>query len=327
MIPRLQPMRFLLVAAALTAAMFVPSHGQQSYPNRPIRILVGFQAGSSSDVAARGIAQKLSEILKNPVVVENRPGASSDVAAKAVAAAAPDGYTLYVATVANTINSAAKGAAATDVTTALMPIAQIGEVPNILVANPEVPVKTVADVIRLAKEKPGKLTYASTGSGSALHMAAELFSTMADVSLLHVPYQGSAAAMPDLLTGRVSIMFAPASTVIPFLQSGKLRAIASATGKRMTGMPDLPTVSEQGLPGFESSIWFGILAPAGLPDPIARKLEESILQAAASPDLIEQFKPQGIDVIRRDRAEFTAYVKAENAKWSKVIAERGLKLN
>ena len=225
------------------------------------------------------------------------------------------------------LKSAAKGAAATDVTTALMPIAQIGEVPNILVANPEVPVKTVADVIRLAKEKPGKLTYASTGSGSALHMAAELFSTMADVSLLHVPYQGSAAAMPDLLTGRVSIMFAPASTVISFLQSGKLRAIASATGKRMTGMPDLPTVSEQGLPGFESSIWFGILAPAGLPDPIARKLEESILQAAASPDLIEQFKPQGIDVIRRDRAEFTAYVKAENAKWSKVIAERGLKLN
>ena len=327
MIPRLQPMRSLLVAAALTAAMFVPSHGQQSYPNRPIRILVGFQAGSSSDVAARGIAQKLSEILKNPVVVENRPGASSDVAAKAVAAAAPDGYTLYVASVANTINSAAKGAAATDVTTALMPIAQIGEVPNILVANPEVPVKTVADVIRLAKEKPGKLTYASTGSGSALHMAAELFSTMADVSLLHVPYQGSAAAMPDLLTGRVSIMFAPASTVISFLQSGKLRAIASATGKRMTGMPDLPTVSEQGLPGFESSIWFGILAPAGLPDPVARKLEESILQASASPDLIEQFKPQGIDVIRRDRAEFTAYVKAENAKWSKVIAERGLKLN
>ena len=251
MIPRLQPMRSLLVAAALTAAAFVPSHGQQSYPNRPIRILVGFQAGSSSDVAARGIAQKLSDILKNPVVVENRPGASSDVAAKAVAAAAPDGYTLYVATVANTINTAAKGAAATDVTTALMPIAQIGEVPNILVVNPEVPATTVADIIRLAKEKPGKLAYASTGSGSALHMAAELFSTMAGVSLLHVPYQGSAAAMPDLLTGRISIMFAPASTVTSFLQSGKLRAIASATGKRATGMPDLPTVSEQGLPGFE----------------------------------------------------------------------------
>ena len=220
------------------------------------------------------------------------------MAAKAVAASAPDGYTLYLATVANTINSASKGAAATDITAALMPIAQIGEVPNILVVNPEVPAKTVADVIRLAKEKPGELTYASTGSGSALHMAAELFSNMAGVSLLHVPYQGSAAAMPDLLTGRTSIMFAPASTVVSFLQSGKLRAIASATEKRMAGMPELPTASEQGLPGFESSVWFGILAPAGLPDPIATKLEEAILQAAASPDVIEQFKPQGIDVIR-----------------------------
>ena len=317
----------LLAAAMLCVLSFAPAHGQQTYPDRPIRLLVGFQAGSSSDVAARVIAQKLSEILKNPVVVENRPGNSSDVAAKAVAASAPDGYTLYLATVANTINSAAKGAAATDLTTALMPIAQIGEVANILVVNPDVPVKTVPDVIRLAKEKPGDLTYASTGSGSALHMAAELFSNMAGVTLLHVPYQGSAAAMPDLLTGRTAIMFAPASTVVTFLQSGKLRAIASATAKRMPGMPDLPTAAEQGLPGFESSVWFGILAPVGLPEPIAKKLEDAILQASSSPDVIEQFKPQGIDAIRRDRAAFTDYVKSETAKWSKVIADRGLKMN
>jgi tripartite-type tricarboxylate transporter receptor subunit TctC len=142
-----------------------------------------------------------------------------------------------------------------------------------------------------------------------------------------VPYQGSAAAMPDLLTGRTSIMFAPASTVVSFLTSGKLRAIASATEKRMPGMPELPTASEQGLPGFESSVWFGILAPAGLPDPIARKLEAAILQAAAAPDVLEQFKPQSISAIPRDRAAFTAYVKSENAKWSKLIADRGLKLN
>lgn len=321
-----QTMRCLALAVAMLATSFAPAQSQ-NYPDRPIRILVGFQAGSSSDVAARVIAQKLGDLLKTPVVVENRPGASSDVAAKAVAASAPDGYTLYLATVANTINSASKGAAATDITTALMPIAQIGEVPNILVVNPDVPARTVADVIRLAKEKPGELTYASTGSGSALHMAAELFSNMAGVSLLHVPYQGSAAAMPDLLTGRTSIMFAPASTVVSFLQSGKLRAIASATQKRIAGMPDLPTASEQGLPGFESSVWFGIVAPAGLPDAIAGKLEQAILQAAASPDVIEQFKPQGIEVIARDRAAFTNYVKAENAKWSKVITDRGLKLN
>jgi tripartite-type tricarboxylate transporter receptor subunit TctC len=158
-------------------------------------------------------------------------------------------------------------------------------------------------------------------------MAAELFSDMAGVSLLHVPYQGSAAAMPDLLTGRTAIMFAPASTVVSFLQSGKLRAIASATAKRMPGMPDLPTAAEQGLAGFESSVWFGIAAPAGLPEPIARKLEGAILQASASPDVIEQFKPQGIDTIRRDHVEFPNYVKSETAKWSKVITDRGLKMN
>jgi tripartite-type tricarboxylate transporter receptor subunit TctC len=158
-------------------------------------------------------------------------------------------------------------------------------------------------------------------------MAAELFSNMAGVNLLNVPYQGSAQAMPDLLTGRTSIMFAPASTVVSFLQSGKLRAIASATAKRMPGMPDLPTAGEQGLPGFESSVWFGLLAPAGLPEPVAKKLEEAVLQAAASPDVVEQFKPQGIDVVRRNRTEFGSYIKSETAKWSKVIADRGLKLN
>jgi tripartite-type tricarboxylate transporter receptor subunit TctC len=316
----------LLAAAGSTAAV-VPGVAQQNYPNRPIRIIVGFQAGSSSDVAARVVSQKLSEIFKSAVVVENRPGASSDVAAKAVAAAAADGYTLYLATVANTINFASKGQAATDVASRLMPLAQIGEVPNILVVNPGVQARTVADVIRLAKEKPGELPYASVGSGSALHMAAELFSTMTEVRLLHVPYQGSAAAMADLLTGRTALMFAPASTVLEFVKSGKLRAIASATSKRMASLPELPTAAEQGLPGFESSVWFGILAPRGLPEPIAKTLETAILQATASPDVIAQFRTQSIDVIQRGQADFTAYIKAENEKWSKVIQVRGLKLD
>ena len=316
----------LLTAAGLAAAV-LPGVAQQAYPNRPIRIIVGFQAGSSSDVAARVVSQKLSEILKSAVVVENRPGASSDVAAKAVAAATPDGYTLYLATVANTINFAAKGQAATDVASKLMPLAQIGEVPNILVVNPDVQARTVADVIRLAKEKPGELPYASVGSGSALHMAAELFSTMTGVRLLHVPYQGSAAAMADLLTGRTSLMFAPASTVLEFVKSGKLRAIVSATSKRMASLPELPTATEQGLPGFESSVWFGILAPRGLPEPIAKTLETAILQATTSPDVIAQFRTQSIDVIQRGQADFTAYIKAENEKWAKVIEVRGLKLD
>lgn len=315
----------LLAAAGFTISA-IPGVAQQNYPNRPVRIIVGFQPGSSSDVAARVVGQKLTDILKSPVVIENRPGASSDVAAKAVAAAAPDGYTLYLATVANSINFAAKPQTMTDVAAKLMPIAQIGEVPNILVVNPDVQAQTVADVIRLAKEKPGELPYASVGSGSALHMAAELFSTMTGVRLLHIPYQGSAAAMADLLTGRTSLMFAPASTVLSFIKAGKLRAIATATSKRLAGMPELPTAAEQGLPGFESSVWFGLLAPRGLPDPIAKTLESAILQATASPDVIAQFDKQSIVVIQRNQADFTAYIKAENEKWAKVIEVRGLKL-
>ena len=242
-----------LFAAAGAATAVMPAAAQQSYPNRPIHIIVGFQAGSSSDVAARVVGQKLNEILKTMVVVENRPGGSSDVAAKAVAAATPDGYTLYLATVANSINFAAKGRTTTDVSSELIPLAQIGEVPNILVVNPDVQARTISDVIRLAKEKPGELAYASAGSGSALHMAAELFSTMTGVRLLHVPYQGSAAAMADLLTGRTSLMFAPASTVMEFIKSGKLRAIASATAKRLASAPDLPTAAEQG--AHQSTNW------------------------------------------------------------------------
>lgn len=316
-----------LLFASSCAAIVAPAHAQDAYPNRPIRIVVGFQAGSASDVAARVVGQKLNEILQTSVVVENRPGASSDIAAKAVAAAPPDGYTLFLCTVANSINLVSKGQGATDISTALLPIAQIGEVPNILVVNPSLPAHTVGDVIRLAKEKPGTLAYASAGNGSALHMAAELFSTISGIRLLHVPYQGSAPAMADLLGGRTSLMFAPASTVLALVNSGKLRAIASATTKRLASAPDIPTAAEQGLPNFESSVWTGLVAPVGLPAPIVKKLEAAILQATASPDVVAQFGAQGVDVVQRNQASFAAYIKSEDDKWSSVIQASGLKLN
>jgi tripartite-type tricarboxylate transporter receptor subunit TctC len=300
---------------------------QQSFPDRPIRIIVGFKAASSSDVAARVVGQKLAEILHTSIVVENKPGASSEVGAKYVIASAPDGYTLYLCTVANSINFAAKSSAFTDISSAMTSIAQIGEVPNILVVNPSLDVHTVSDVIRLAKAKPGQLSYASAGSGTALHMAGELFSSLAGVQLLHVPYQGSAAAMPDLLAGRTSLMFAPASTVINLVKAGKLRAIASTGLHRAAIMPDLPTVAEQGLPGFESSVWFGLLGPKGLPPEIAKKLETSVLAAAASTDVKEKFAVQGIDVIPRGQSDFNKYIKAEDEKWGKVIKDRNLHLN
>jgi tripartite-type tricarboxylate transporter receptor subunit TctC len=299
----------------------------QTFPDRPIRIIVGFRPASASDVAARLVGQKLGEILKVSVIIENKPGASSEVGARYVATSPPDGYTLYLGTVANSINYAAKSDSYIDLSTGLAPIAEIGEVPNMLVVTPSLDARTVADIIRLAKAKPGELTYASAGPGTALHMAAELFSSRTGVQMLHVPYQGSAAAMPDLLEGRTSLMFVPASTVVDLVKAGKLRAIAATGLRRLDLMPDLPTVAEQGLPGFESSVWSGLLAPNGLPPEVAKKLETAILAAAASPDMKDKFAIQGIDVIARGQTEFTAYIKAENEKWAKVIKDRGLKLD
>ncbi|HEY0224439.1 MAG TPA: tripartite tricarboxylate transporter substrate binding protein [Pseudolabrys sp.] len=299
----------------------------QTFPDRPIRIIVGFRPASASDVAARLVGQKLGEILKVSVIVENKPGASSEVGARYVATSPPDGYTLYLGTVANSINYAAKSDSYIDLSTGLAPIAEIGEVPNVLVVTPSLDAHNVADIIRLAKAKPGELTYASAGPGTALHMAAELFSSRTGVQMLHVPYQGSAAAMPDLLEGRTSLMFVPASTVVDLVKAGKLRAIAATGLHRLELMPDLPTVAEQGLPGFESSVWSGLLAPNGLPPEVAKKLETAILAAAASPDMKDKFAIQGIDVIGRGQTEFAAYIKAENEKWSKVIKDRGLKLD
>ena len=299
----------------------------QTFPDHPIRIIVGFRAASASDVAARLVGQKLGEILKVGVVIENKPGASSEVGARYVATSAPDGYTLYLGTVANSINYAAKSDSFIDLATGLAPIAEIGEVPNVLVVTPSLDAHTVADVIRLAKAKPGALSYASAGAGTALHMAAELFSSRTGVTMLHVPYPGSAAAMPDLLEGRTSLMFVPASTVVDLVKAGKLRAIAATGSHRLALMPDLPTVAEQGLPGFESSVWSGLLAPNGLPADVAKKLEISILAAAASPDMKDKFAVQGIEVIARGQKDFTAYIKVENDKWAKVIKDRGLKLD
>lgn len=315
-----------ILIAGLTV-IATTADAQQSFPDRPIRIIVGFRAGSASDVAARLVSQKLGEILKTSVIVENKPGASSEVGAKYVIASAQDGYILYLCTVANSINFAAKSEAFTDISSAMTPLAEIGEVPNILVVNPSLDAHTVSDVIRLAKAKPGELSYASAGVGTALHMAAELFSSRTGVQMLHVPYQGSAAAIPDLLAGRTSLMFAPASTVIELVKGGKLRAIASTGLHRAKVMPDLPTVAEEGLPGFESSVWFGVLGPKGLPPEIAKKLETSILAAAASPDMKDKFSVQGIEVIPRGQGDFINYIKAENEKWGNVIKDRNLKLN
>jgi tripartite-type tricarboxylate transporter receptor subunit TctC len=297
------------------------------FPQRPVKIIVGFGAGSSTDVATRIVAIKLGEILHQSVVVENRPGASSSIAARTVAAASPDGYTLFVATIANAINANSQSAIAVDMAKNFAPIAMIGRVPNVLVVNPGFGITTVKNLIAQAKAKPGVLSYASSGIGTAPHLAGALFENLAGVKMLHVPYKGSAEAMTDLLAGRVATMFAPASTVQSYIKTGKLKALASTGSKRSSVVPDLPTMSELGLKDFESSVWFGLVAPTGTPAEMQKTLADAVQAAIDSPKVKAQLLAQGIEVVKAGPSEFGQYIQAETAKWAGVIKASGVKLN
>jgi len=299
---------------------------QTAYPIKPIKIIVGFAPGSSSDVAARVVGDKLGQILGQSVIVENRPGGSSSVAAKQVSLSPPDGYTLFLCTVANVINTVAKGSSEVDIYKDLSAVSMIGSVPNMLVVHPSLGANTVNELTQLLKAKPGEIAYASAGNGTALHMAAMLFSMMADVKMIHVPYQGSNAAMSDLLAGRTTVMFVPASTVMQYVNTGKLKALASTGLKRTFVAPDIPTLNEQGLAGFESTVWFGLMSPLGTPEAIEKTLNKAIDLAILSPEVQTQFKTLGIDSTYLNNKDFLAYIKIENDKWAKVIKSSNIKL-
>jgi tripartite-type tricarboxylate transporter receptor subunit TctC len=299
---------------------------QTAYPIKPIKIIVGFAPGSSSDVAARVVGDKLGQILGQSVIVENRPGGSSSVAAKQVSLSLPDGYTLFLCTVANVINTVAKGSSEVDIYKDLSAVSMIGSVPNMLVVHPSLGANTVNELTQLLKAKPGEIAYASAGNGTALHMAAMLFSMMADVKMIHVPYQGSNAAMSDLLAGRTTVMFVPASTVMQYVNTGKLKALASTGLKRTFVAPDIPTLNELGLAGFESTVWFGLMSPLGTPEAIEKTLNKAIDLAIQSPEVQTQFKTLGIDSTYLNNKDFLAYIKSENDKWAKVIKSSNIKL-
>lgn len=318
--------QFWYVALFLSCITHINTFGQEAYPSKPIKILVGFAPGSSSDVAARIIGQKISQVLGQSVVVENRPGASSNLAAKALTIAPPDGYTFFFCTVANVINTIAKGSSEVDLSKDLQAIALIGSVPIILVVHPTLGVNQLTEFIQLAKSKPNEIAYASSGNGTALHMAAMLFSTMADVRMVHVPYQGSNTAMTDLLSGRTTVMFGPASTVMPHVKTGKLKAIASTGIQRTSAAPDLATLNELGLKGFDSSVWFGIMSPLGLPINIEAVLINAIQIAITSTDVQSQFKAQGFESTPLMKKEFSNYIRNETDKWAKVIKHADVKL-
>lgn len=322
--------RSLFWAGTLSAALVLPPSAalaQDSYPSRPVRVTVGFPAGSSTDVATRVIANSLGQILNQTFVVENKPGASSDIAAKGVAAATPDGYSLFVATIANAINTSSKSASFIDVTKAFDPIAMVGSVPNVLVAHPSHQLKTMQDLVTLARSKPGDVTYASSGNGTSPHLAGEMFARMAGVQMLHVPYRGSSPAVADLLAGQVAIMFAPASTALPHINAGKLTALGTASAARTATLPNVPTIAESGLKGFDSSVWFGIVAPVGTPPAVRKKLAAAIQTALKSEQVRSQFLAQGIDTVDAGPEAFGKYIVEEVNKYAEVMQAAGVKLD
>lgn len=315
--------------AALCAAACLLAPGvamaQDAFPTRAIKMVVGFPAGTSTDVASRLIAQSMSATLGQPVVVDNRPGASSNTAASSVANAPPDGYTLFVTTIANTINQTLQPAVAVDLEKVFAPVAMIGSVPNLLVVNPTLEVASVPDLIAAAKKQPGKITYASSGTGTSPHLSGVLFCQMAGIEMLHVPYKGSSPAVADLLSGQVQVMFSPASTVLAQIKAGKLKALASTGATRMAAAPDLPTIAELGLTGFETSVWFGLEVPKGTPPDIIETLRAAVAKAQQNPEIRAQFKAQGIEIIDAGPAAFGKLIAAEVAKWAQVIKTAGLK--
>jgi tripartite-type tricarboxylate transporter receptor subunit TctC len=300
---------------------------QTSYPVKPVRIIIGFPPASAADIVGRVVAAKMSDGLGQQLVIENRPGASSNIATEAVVRAPADGYTLFMGTIANTINASLYSKLPFDFARDLAPIAAVASVPNLLVVHPSLPVRSVQDLINVAKAKPGEILYGSSGNGTGPHLSGELFNLMAHVKLVHIPYKGSPQAMTDLLGGRVMAMFSPASTALPHIKAGTLRALAASSARRTSVAPDLPTVAESGLPGFETSVWFGLLAPAATPRDIIERLNKEVARAIGDGEVKKQFATQGIDAMGGTPEHFATYIREETAKWARVVQVSGARLD
>jgi tripartite-type tricarboxylate transporter receptor subunit TctC len=320
------------LAANLFAALGVllaaqTASAQSSYPNRPVKILVGFTPGTAPDLAARILADRFSEVWGTPFVVENVPGAGSNVATERVAKAAADGTTLLMGgNPSLVINPSLYEKLPFDPIKDFAPISQVFIATNVLAVPIESPVRTVAELVALAKAQPGKLSYAHAGVGTSQHLAAELFKYRAQVELTPVPYRGSTALMPDLLAGRIDMSFANIVNVLPLVREGKLRALAITSIKRSGLAPDLPTMAESGFPGFEAVPWFGLLAPTGTPKDVLDKLHNETVKTLGMPEVRKKFDELGLEPVGNTPAEFAAIIRKETPEWAKVIKDAGIKL-
>jgi tripartite-type tricarboxylate transporter receptor subunit TctC len=295
------------------------------YPARPVRVMVGFSAGTGADITARVIGQRMGQILGQQMVVENKVGAGSSFAAEAVARAPKDGYTLLIASIANPINAIVSSNLSFDFPKDFAPIVRLTTTPNILVVHPLLNVKTVKELIELAKTKPDQLSFGSSGVATGTHLSGELFKVLTGVKMVHVPYGGSPQAVTDLLAGRIQVLFSPASTVLQHVRAGTLVALASTEAKRAAVAPDLPTMVEAGLPGFETGLWFGLMAPAGTPPDIIDKLNRAGNDALKNNEVEKALAPQGLDLIGGSAGDFARFLDTEMKRWATVAEAAGLK--
>ena len=300
----------------------------QAYPTKPVTIIVPFAAGGTTDILARIIGQALTAELGQSVVVDNRAGAGGNIGGQAAAKAAPDGHTLFMGTVGtHAINASLYKKMPFDPVKDFAPLTRVANVPNLLVANPAQPYKSVKDLIAYAKANPGKVNFGSSGNGSSIHLSGELFKSLAKVDMQHVPYKGSAPAVTDLLGNQIGIMFDNMPSAIQHVRSGKLVPLAVTTAKRSPELPNVPTIAEAGVPGYEATSWFGMFAPAGTPARVLAKLNAAIVKVLAQPDVKKKINEQGAEVYSETPEQFAAFIQAESVKWGKVVKESGASLD
>lgn len=311
---------FMLIGLLLSATM--AAHAQP-YPNRPVRLIVPYTAGGGVDVVARHVATELSKRLGQPIVVENKAGAGSNIGSDAVAKAAPDGYTLLMASPANAINMSLFRKMPYNTQRDLAPVALIGAVPSVLTVNPEFPAKSIQELVSLAKSRPGTINYGSGGNGTSEHLAAEMFKAMAGIDMMHVPYKGGAAAMTDVMGGQISLMFSNQLGAMPHIKGGKLRVLGVADTNRSAALPDTPTFAEAGYPEFLVTVWWGVMAPAGTPKEVIERLNKEINASLAMPELTKRLEDMGARVIGGSPDQFASFLSADIARWARAVKDSG----
>lgn len=316
------PAMLALVSLPLAA---MPAAAQTAWPSKPVRVIVAFVPGGGTDIVARLLAPRYSEALGQTVVIDNRGGAGGNIGTEVAARAAPDGYTLLMGNVAPNAINVSLAPVPFDPVKDFAPISQVAITPNVLVVHPSLPVKTVKDLLALARARPGALAFPSAGNGTSSHLAGELLKNLAKIDMLHVPYKGGGAALADLMGGQVQLMFATTPAAMPQVKASRLRAVAVTTRARSQALPELPTMIESGVPGYEAATWYGLLAPAATPRAVIDRLHAETVKIIATPDMREKLIAQGFEPVGSTPAEFAAYIQSQIDTWAKVIRAAGLR--